>query len=89
MNHVKYVGLLMRSPSTQTDMPFVLPAKLISTLMINLDYYDQLCLNEQYSEDTLFAFGSEEYLQTPANDSKYTKTEIPLGFTTFHVTESY
>ncbi|MEL0190600.1 MAG: hypothetical protein VW878_07225 [Candidatus Poseidoniales archaeon] len=43
-------------------------------LMLNLDHYDQMEWNATYCEDTLFAYGSEDYLTAPVNVSKSTKT---------------
>ena len=75
--------------SSAQPVPFVLHVKPISTQMINLDYYDQLCLNEQYSEDTLFAFGSEEYLNPHVSDSSYTQMDQLLDSITTHAMDYF
>ena len=43
--------------------------------MYNLDYYDQMEWNQTYCEDTLFAFGAEDYLNVPVLNSEFTKME--------------
>ena len=45
------------------------------TQMYNLDYYDNLEWNQTYCEDTLFAFGAEDYLNVPVLNSEFTKME--------------
>ena len=55
----------------------VIPTNLDSP---NLDYYDQLCVTESYCKDTLFAFGSEDYLNVLVSDTKSMPTENSFDF---------
>lgn len=75
MSRVKNAALLTLNLFTLTDTPIVLRVKHIFHPMINLDYYDQLQTKECYCEDTLFAFGSEDYLNPPVQNTGFTETE--------------
>lgn len=44
-------------------------------LMYNLDYYDNMEWKQTYCEDTLFAFGAEDYLNVPVLNTEFTKME--------------
>jgi hypothetical protein len=59
-----------------TDILTVLAVIITPLEMINLDYYDQRTDKECYCEDTLFAFGSEDYLSQRVQSSEYTETEM-------------
>ena len=74
MSHAKSVAPLMPNQSILMDMPTVSLAEPISPLK-NLDYYDQLEANECYCEDTLYAFGSEDYQKLPVPSIESTKME--------------
>ena len=63
------------------DTPTVFHAVNTHPEGVTLDYYDQLCTKETYCEDTLFAFGSEDYQAEPARSSRSTLMEIPFGST--------
>ena len=76
MSHAKCVALLMLNLFTLTDTPIALRVKHTFHPMINLDYYDQLQTKECYCEDTLFAFGSEDYLKPPVLNTESTETEM-------------
>ena len=67
----------MRLRCTLMDTPIVSLVKTThhhTHLMLNLDHYDQMEWNATYCDDTLFAYGSEDYLTAPVSVSKSTKT---------------
>mgnify|MGYP004368345849 FL=1 len=72
---------LMHYLLTTMDTPIVSHATNFHPESVTLDHYDQLCTTETYCEDTLFAFGSEDYQAEPARSSKSTLMEIPFGST--------
>jgi len=78
MKAAQIVAAVMHFPSMMTGTPIAFLVTLTLKEMKNLDYYDQMSWNQQYCEDTLFAFGSEDYLKQPARNIESTKTETLL-----------
>ena len=71
MTRVKRAGRLMPKQFTQMDTPTASHATNTHQEGKLLDYYDQRCVTESYCQDTLFAFGSEDYQQQPVNDTRF------------------
>lgn len=78
MSRVKNAALLTLNQFIPMDMPTVSLAEPTSPVK-NLDYYDQLEVTECYCEDTLFAFGSEDYLSQPVLNTESTETETSFA----------
>ena len=81
MNRVKLAVHLMQKLFILMDTPIASHATNTHPEGKLLDYYDQQCVTESYCQDTLFAFGSEDYQPPLVKDTKF-MLMIPLSGST-------
>ena len=56
------------------DTPTAFPATSMNPESVTLDYYDQLEYTKCTCEETLWAYGGEDYLKPPALSTESTET---------------